>query len=75
MIDFLHKHHYNKFYFIFSTHTKNPKKSKNGDKFSKSLVMVSTPRPPAHAIPQSSRISRADLFLCSNLPQLRLRVI
>ena len=29
------------------------------------------PQTPCSHIPQSSRISRADLFLCSNLPQLR----
>ena len=48
------------------------KKSKNNSEF---LVMVSTPQTPCSRIPQSSRINRVDLFLCSNLPQLRLRVI
>ena len=46
--------------------------TKNGDKISKSLVNVSTPQTPFSRIPQSSRISRADLFLCSNLPQASL---
>ena len=33
------------------------------------------PRPPVHAILHSFRTSRADLFLCSNLPLTSLRVI
>ena len=37
--------------------------------------LVSTPQTPCSRIPQSSRINRVDLLLCSNLPQLRLRVI
>ena len=64
---------------ITKNHKKSQKKHNSSNKNSKNVWAIPCDaRPfgnPVHTIPQSSRISRADLFLCSNLPQLRLRVI
>ena len=73
MIDFLHKRHYDKFSEYVENFTKNFRKfSEKIENFVKRFTSSRSTCPPlrhpAHAIPQSSRISTADWFSAPTLP-------
>ena len=73
IVDFLHKLHYYRFCeYVEKTWKKLGKFGGNGDnlgtKFQSSCFVCPPLRHPAHAIPQSSRISRADWFSAPTFP-------